>query len=142
MWNCSSRCNTLRSLIIDELVKTYIDVIDTGTQRYNFYNCCNHRSNQHGVVVLQISQLRTSPGLAVSSCHHKLIADQEAVTIFGFVFPHFPSQKHHVGSTMRNSWVSHDDFPCLNWRSKKHPKMKGMHTHQAVSTFFVNGINE
>jgi hypothetical protein len=43
---------------------------------------------------------------------------------------------------MRDSWVSPDDFPCMNWRSKKDPKMKGMYTHQAVSTFFVNGFNE
>ena len=68
---------------------------------------------------------RTSPGLAVSRCHHKLIADQEAVTISGFVLRHCHFQKHHVGSTMSASFMTPDDFPCLNWRSKKFSKNEG-----------------
>lgn len=40
MWNCLPHFNPLWSLIVDELVTTYIDIIDTGTQIYNGYNCC------------------------------------------------------------------------------------------------------
>jgi len=44
MWNCSAHFNPLWSLIVDELVTTYIDIVDTGTQiynglHYNGYNC-------------------------------------------------------------------------------------------------------